>query len=74
VELDKLKLESALEKVSKSELKKKTKHDQQVVNLSSSYQDGRELFKEKYGNAIFDEIIAIDSRLASFLPSRIDKS
>lgn len=65
-ELDALKLKAALEKVSKSELKKKTKHDQQVVNLSSSYQDEREMFKEKYGGAIFCEIIAIDSRLSSF--------
>jgi hypothetical protein len=73
-ELDALKLEAALVKVSKAELKKKTKHDEQVVNLSRSYQDERELFEEKYGNAIPDEIFAIDSRLARFLPYRIIKN
>lgn len=73
-ELDTLKLEAVLEKVSKAELKKKTKHDQQVVNLSSSYQNGRELFNEKYGGTIYEEIIALDNRLASFLPRRIGNS
>ncbi len=73
-ELNTLKLEAALEKVSKAELKKKTKHDEQVINLSNSYQDGRELFKEKYGSTIFDEIIAFDSRLASFFVTESSKS
>jgi hypothetical protein len=64
-ELNISKLEGALEKVSKAELKKKTKHDQQVVNLTSSYQDGRDLFKVKYGSALLDEIFVIDSNLAN---------
>jgi hypothetical protein len=73
-ELNIRKLEAVLEKVSKAELKKKTIHDEQVVNLSSSYQDGRKLFETKYGSVIFDEIFATDHRLANFFPDRIDKN
>lgn len=65
-DFDPVKLESVLAKVSKVELKKKTKHDQQVVNLSDVYRNAREVFKEKYGKLIFDELYAIESSLERF--------
>lgn len=65
---DDRRLESALQKVSKSNLKKKTRHDQQVVNLTDSYRDKRDLFKDKYGEAIIDQILSIESKLTEFFP------
>lgn len=63
---DPAKLGSVLAKVSKDELKKKTKHDQQVVNLSDRYRDERETFREKYGQSIFDELYATELSLEKF--------
>lgn len=62
-EFDPIKLDSVLTQVSKDELKKKTKHDQQVVNLSDAYRNERDVFKEKYGKLIFDELYAIEPSL-----------
>jgi hypothetical protein len=64
---DSTKLDSVLVQVSKDELKKKTKHDQQVVNLSDSYRIEREVFKEKYGEQLFDELFATEPALEKFL-------
>ncbi len=49
-------LDSVLAKVTKDELKKKTKHDHQVVNLTDSYRNEREVFRNKYGNSIIDDL------------------
>ena len=57
------KLDDVLEKVSKDRLKEKTKHDPQVVNLSSDYRDKRIEFCENYGRSIVDEMVSIDRRL-----------
>lgn len=65
-DFDSAKLDSVLTKVSKDELKKKTKHDQQVVNLSDSYRNERDVFNEKYGKLIFDELYATDPSLKKF--------
>lgn len=56
-------LESVRTEVSKDKLKKKTKHDQQVVNLTDSYQNEREAFKKIYGNLIFDDLYSTDRDL-----------
>jgi hypothetical protein len=60
------KLGTALERVSKDELKKKTQHDSQVVNLTDVYRDNREVFQNKYGQAIFDEIYTVEPTLESW--------
>lgn len=64
-ELDPPRLTAVLEKVSKAELKKKTVHDQQVVNLSDVYRDEREVFGSKYGQLIVDEVYATEPSLES---------
>jgi Sulfotransferase domain len=65
-EYDPVKLDSVLAKVSKDELKKKTKHDQQVVNLSDSYRNEREVFRNNYGKLIIDELYSIEPALEKF--------
>lgn len=66
-ELDERKLEKVLEKISKSELKKKTVHDQQVVNLSEEYKLNRVAFADKYSDQIYREIYTIDRGLRRWL-------
>ena len=61
------KLDSVLTRVSKTELKKKTKHDQQVVNLSDAYQTNREDFQNKYGESILDNLYSIEAALEKYL-------
>lgn len=70
-EFDERKLESVLGEVSKSNLKKKTRHDKQVVNLTDGYRDERELFKDKYSESIFDLVYSIERKLTEFLPHKI---
>lgn len=65
-DVDPAKLDSVLAKVSKDELKKKTKHDPQVVNLSNAYRNEREVFREMYGKLIFDELYATEPALEKF--------
>ena len=57
------KLENALLKVNKNELKKKTKHDKQVVNMSSEYQLMKNEFSKKYTEEIFSEIYSFEPEL-----------
>ncbi|MBI3901601.1 MAG: FkbM family methyltransferase [Nitrosomonadales bacterium] len=65
--LDAQKLEAALEKVSKAELKKKTAHDEQVVNLTAEYQKNRKLFADKYAEQIYMEIFSCEPELRRWL-------
>ncbi len=65
-EFDLRQLESALEKVSKGELKKKTAHDRQVVNLSAEYQKGRTVFIDRYSSQIFSETYSCDPELKNW--------
>ncbi len=62
-EFDPARLELVLPQVSKDKLKKKTKHDQQVVNLTDAYRDARNVFRNKYGNLIFDGLYSIEPAL-----------
>jgi hypothetical protein len=66
-ELDKLKLEGVLEKVSKAELKRKTTHDEQVVNLTTEYQMIRKVFADKYSGLIYSEIFSCEPELRHWL-------
>ena len=69
-DLDALKLDAAVEKVSKTGLKKKTAHDQQVVNLTQAYQDEREIFRNKYAHAINAEIHRVEPALEKLFLER----
>lgn len=66
--LDANKLAVVIEKVSKVELKKKTAHDAQVVNLSAEYQSNREAFSDKYSAQIYAEIYSHEPALQPWLP------
>lgn len=65
-DIDSDKLDGILQKVSKKELKKKTTHDKQVVNLSDSYSDKRSLFKEDFEEYINEIIFKDNSELSKF--------
>jgi len=53
-------------KVSKENLKKKTRHDEQVVNLSGSYQADRETFTRRYAEEIVSRLYTIEPGLKNY--------
>lgn len=61
------KLMPALKKVTKAEIKRKTIHDKQVINLSGSYQLGRKKFKENHSLFIMDHIYYVNKELKRYL-------
>ncbi|MCG8568556.1 MAG: sulfotransferase [Spirochaetes bacterium] len=61
-------LKPVLQKVSKEKLKKKTTHDQQVVNLDNDYNDIRKIFREKYGSIIYKTVCFNEELKNQFLP------
>lgn len=65
--LDSDRLTEVVKKVSKDELKAKTQHDLQVVNVSASYAATREKFAQDNGNLIRQRIFAGSPRLREFL-------
>jgi hypothetical protein len=69
--IDKEKLGKAAETVSKEEVKKKTTHDQYVINRSTDYEKLRSEFAEEYGRKISESILNIDNRLENHLNFRI---
>jgi hypothetical protein len=58
-------LQDAMARVSKGELKKLTGHDDQVVNLSQDYDAQRSAFRARFDGAIMDGVTAVDARLVS---------
>jgi Sulfotransferase domain len=66
-DFDPAKLDSVLVQVSKDELKKKTKHDQQVVNLSSEYQANRTAFADRHSGQIYSEMYSYEPALVHWL-------
>lgn len=71
--LNETKLDEVLDKVSKSELKQKTTHDKQVVNLSDEYREARLDFVNKYTEEIFDYVFSLEPGLESFLSRPIHR-
>lgn len=67
--LDAAKLEAANARVSKESLKKKTGHDNQVVNLSQSYEAARKCFQERHSRFVMEAVLAEDEKLAGLFPS-----
>lgn len=68
VELDRQRLESILAMVSKANLKRKTRHDEQVVNLTTEYQDGKQSFSGKYKDEIYSQMYSGEPQLLGWLP------
>lgn len=66
-EFDLSRLETVLDSVSKSELKKKTTHDKQVVNLNVKYSEDRDIFIEKYSDQIYSDIYSVEPQLRRWL-------
>jgi len=60
---DSVQLDSVLARVSKDELKKKTKHDQQVVNLTETYRNEREMFRDKFSELILGDLYSVERGL-----------
>lgn len=65
-EFDQQELMQAEIEVSKEKLKKKTRHDEQVVNLSESYKADREAFTSQYGEEIVSRLYTIEPGLEAY--------
>ena len=63
-QLDSGRLEQALSRVSKDDLKRKTADDQQVVNLSQEYEIERAAFRTDYGPVVIETLYRQDPRLS----------
>jgi FkbM family methyltransferase len=55
---DEEKLLTASARVSKSEVKGKTRHDQQVIQLDAAYQENKHQFKDRYASLIWETVLA----------------
>jgi len=66
VPFNKAKLLAASHQVTKETLKRKTGHDQQVVNLSQAYERDREAFRVQQGGYVMETVMAQDNALTSF--------
>ncbi len=60
---DEKKLETVISKVDKQKLKEKTKHDEQVVNLSNNYAEKKVEFVNNYSEFIHNTIYSINPKL-----------
>ncbi len=63
------KLVQACALVTKENLKEKTQHDQQVVNLTQSYAEQRQAFESRHRRLVLETVLAQDARLNRFFPS-----
>ncbi|MEI6124938.1 MAG: sulfotransferase domain-containing protein [Pseudomonadota bacterium] len=68
VAFDPGRIAQAAQEISKEKLKDKTRHDPQVINLSSAYVWSRETFKEQNAKAVFSTLLATDARLGNMFP------
>ena len=66
-EFDREKFLQVVARVSKESLKEKTAHDQQVVNLSASYQQQRESFAQSHAPLVMETVFAQDPNLKPIL-------
>jgi Tfp pilus assembly protein PilO len=56
--LDRRRLMKATERITKEEVKKKTGHDPQVVQLTADYVDIRDEFKKLYSQLVWDTVLS----------------
>jgi hypothetical protein len=61
------KLDYVLTRVSKEEIKKKTKHDKQVINLSENYRNKREFFRKEHGDFVMECVFTQNERLKELI-------
>ena len=62
------KLDLAAAQVSKENLKKKTRHDNQVVNLSNDYAAQRERFEQRHARLVMDTVLNRHADMQSLFP------
>jgi hypothetical protein len=68
MELDRSKLAKIVSKITKEEVKMKTGHDPQVVQLQNRYAEQRVQFRERHGSHVWETLFFQREFLASFLP------
>jgi len=66
-QLDVEKIQAVAAQVSKEEVKKKTYHDQRVINRSDAYETSREEFAQKYSDMITDLVFKQNQALQDYL-------
>lgn len=64
--LDEGRLREVAEQISKAEVKRKTQHDEQVVQLQSNYSVSRETFREQQADAVWAALLDGREHLRSF--------
>ncbi|MDQ1350863.1 MAG: hypothetical protein QG657_1165 [Acidobacteriota bacterium] len=64
-------LETALKMVTKEEVKKRTVHDPQVINLARQYTMDREIFTRRFSSTIMASVYAVNPLLKSFFKEEI---
>jgi hypothetical protein len=64
--LDKTRLEKAADQVTKDEVRRKTKHDRQVVQSGPDYERARLEFRKKHGALLWDVVTGRRPQLARF--------
>jgi len=65
-ELDRNRLMKAMSSITREEVKKKTSHDPQVVQLNADYRELRQDFKQLYGQQVWDSVLKGRAYLAQF--------
>jgi len=65
IALDADRLATLVKRISKDELKKVTRHDQQVVDLSATYEIDRQKFEQKHDRLVRDLVIECDHHLGT---------
>ena len=64
--LDEVRLKKAAERITKDEVKRKTRHDPQVIQLQSSYKVDRKEFRERQGDLVWDVLTRDRSHLVEY--------
>ncbi|WP_243370860.1 sulfotransferase domain-containing protein [Geotalea sp. SG265] len=66
--LDKDRLSSIANRITKTEVKRKTLHDKQVVQITSTYETNRQDFKNNYGSLVWDCVLQKRDYLTKYFP------
>ena len=67
---DAVKLQHAVSRVTKDEVKKKTRHDPQVIQLGDEYAKARTDFAKRQGRLVWDAILGHRQSLEQYFPER----
>lgn len=55
--LDVARLQAAAEQVTKEQVKERTRHDPQVINLNRTYEEERQRFRTEYGDFVWEMLL-----------------